>query len=487
MPIFGRSDEELQRRESALQKKYEEIRTMLQGQQLDIEKRFHELGSMDASIMARSDLEKIYQEQVRDLEERRRMLDESIASFRGAATELAGREQELLLREQKVLQRECEAQSAFAAELESQMAPLNDYKKELDGKAALIIRMQEEFNKNYMAQNEKLLADFHRMKSDLQESFEQLQRKALEEREALSARENALNEREGQLAQREADVRQGLSAERARMMIEVEAENARLAESQQRLRQQEDVLQSRGRDLAAQEAALAERLTAIQNREAAAAGDFAVRKQEMVAEAQQEIHALRTAAQEQIMEMQRQAASECERMLQVWNSTMSAERERMLQGLGGELQQQRLDNEAARMENSRLRQELQSRETELVRRENQLRIAEETLNSRELFLKEKEEIFSGRIRGIADERIAAAQAEAQAAHQSRDEVAARLASVSMELEAARLAVQVASEPAPVPLPAIAEMRMDDECGEPGEEYDFPGTGIENYADDEEEA
>jgi hypothetical protein len=31
------------------------------------------------------------------------------------------------------------------------------------------------------------------------------------------------------------------------------------------------------------------------------------------------------------------------------------------------------------------------------------------------------------------------------------------------------------------------MRMDDECGEPGEEYDFPGTGIENPADDEEEA
>ena len=224
MPIFGRSDEELQRREKTLQKKYEEIRTMLQAQQSDIEKRFHELGNIDASIMARSDLEKIYQERVEELENRRSSLEESIASFREAATALAGREQELLAREQEIIRRECAAQGAFAAELESQMAPLNDYKKELDGKAALIIRMQDEFNKNFMTQNEKLLADFQRMKSDLQSSFDLLQRKALEERERLAARENELNDREAQLAQREADVRQGLAAERARMMIEVETD-----------------------------------------------------------------------------------------------------------------------------------------------------------------------------------------------------------------------------------------------------------------------
>ena len=60
------------------------------------------------------------------------------------------------------------------------------------------------------------------------------------------------------------------------------------------------------------------------------------------------------------------------------------------------------------------------------------------LNEEDDYDAQKEQILVEKFQKIAEERIAAAQAEAQAAHASRDEVAGRLASVSMELEAQRL-------------------------------------------------
>ncbi len=434
MALFGRSDEELVQREREVDRKYADIKALLQKQQNEIAAKFQDLGTLDAAIMTRSNLETIYQQQLHALEEQKQSLATAISSYQTATQEFVDKKQELVAREQAVIAKECEAQSSFAGQLDAQMQPLHQLKAELDAKAQRITLMQDEFNKNFVAQDQKLLADFQKLQASMKESFNSLQQQALEQLEQLAKREAALNDREADLARREAEVRHGPSGERAKIFAEVNTERQRLNDLEQSLHQQDAMLQTRKIELDKQDAALADRLAAVQGRESEAAAQFAQQKQSMLAEIQQ----AREAQAASLVELQRQASAHCDQMLVDWNASLAQERAQMLAAFTAEIQPQR--DELARQKDALIRQrtELEEANAALAVREARVRQGEEANVQREEFLAEKERILVEKFQKIAEERIAAAQAETQAAHASRDEVAGRLASVSMQLEAQKV-------------------------------------------------
>ncbi|MBP5300468.1 MAG: hypothetical protein J6Y80_03585, partial [Victivallales bacterium] len=132
MALFGKSDDELARREQEVQRKYSDIKTLLQKQQNEIAAKFQDLGTLDASIMTRSSLETIYQQQLQALEEQKNSLAKAISSYQEATQEFTAKRQELAEREQAVIAKESEAQTAFASRLDEQMKPLLELKAELD-------------------------------------------------------------------------------------------------------------------------------------------------------------------------------------------------------------------------------------------------------------------------------------------------------------------------------------------------------------------
>ena len=434
MALFGRNDDELVKREKEVQRIYADIKLLLQKQQNEIATKFQDLGTLDAAIMTRSNLETIYQQQLQALEEQKKSLATAIESYQIATQEFVDRKQDLVAREQAVIAKECEAQSAFASRLDEQMQPLNQLKAELDAKAQRITLMQDEFNKNFVAQDQRLLADFQKLQAGMKESFNALQQKALEQLEQLAKREAGLNDREAELARREAEVRQGLSGERAKIFEEVNVERQRLNALEQSLRQQDAMLLTRKTELDKQDAALADRIAAVQARESEAATQFAQQKQSMLSEMQQ----AREAQAASLVELQKQASAHCDQMLLDWSASLAQERAQMLAAFTAEIQPQR--DELARLKEELVRRqaELDEASATLATREARVRQGEETNALREEFLAEKEKILAEKFQKIAEERIAAAQAEAQAAHASRDEVAGRLASVSMQLEAQKL-------------------------------------------------
>ncbi len=433
MALFGRNDDELAKREKEVQRIYADIKLLLQKQQNEIATKFQDLGTLDAAIMTRSNLETIYQQQLQALEEQKKSLATSIESYQNATQGFVAKKQELAEREQAVIAKECEAQSAFASRLDEQMQPLNQLKTELDAKAQRITLMQDEFNKNFVAQDQKLLADFQKLQTGMKDSFNVLQQKILEQQEQLALRETALNDREAELSRREAEVRQGLAGERAKIFEEVNSERARLNALEQALRQHR-VLLTRKTELDKQDAALADRIAAVQARESEAATQFAQQKQAMLAEMQQ----AREAQAASLVELQKQASAHCDQMLVDWSASLAQQRSQMLAAFTAEIQPQR--DELMRMKEELVRRqaELDEASAALSARESQVRQGEEANVQREQFLAEKERILTEKFQRIAEERIAAAQAEAQAAHASRDEVAARLASVSMQLEAQKI-------------------------------------------------
>ena len=434
MAFFGRSDEELVQREKEVQRKYAEIKSLLQKQQNEIAAKFQDLGTMDASIMTRTNLETIYQQQLQALEEQKKSLEATIASYQAATQEFVNKKQDLVTREQAVIAQESEVQSAFASRLDEQMRPLNEFKAELDAKAQRITMMQDEFNKNFVAQDQKLLADFQKLQDGMKESFQVLQQRTLGEVEALAKKETALNDREAELARREAEVRQGLSGERAKLFEEVNVERQRLTALEQSLRQQDAVLQTRKEELDKQEAALTERVAAVQARESEAAAQFAQQKLAMLAEIQQ----ARETQAASLVELQKQASANCDQMLMEWNASLARQRTEMLAAFTAEIQPQREELARLKEEFCRKEAELSEANAALAAREAKVRQGEEANTHRAEFLAEKEKLLVEKFQKIAEERIAVAQAETQAAHASRDEVAARLASVSMALEAQKV-------------------------------------------------
>ncbi len=442
MALFGPSSKELAQREREVERKYSEIKELLQNQQGVIAERFQDLGNIDAAIMTKTNLEMIYQEQVAALDAQKQSLADAIASYHAASSQFADKTQELSVREQSIIARECEASASFAAKLDEQLKPLNDFKASLEEKEQRIIMMQEEFNKNFVLQDQKLLADFQRLRASLQASFDERQQKALAEREELEKKMNALNEREGVLQRREAEVREGLAGERAQMLASMQGERERLAGAEGQLAARRDCLDAREREIERKEADLAQRLAAVQSRENEAAADFARQKQSMLAEVQ----SARDAAAAAALQMQQQASEQCDRMLLEWGAQLDGERRRMMAGLSAETQRQREENEAAAAALRQQQSELQSRQRELEKRDGALQLREASLDSREELLAGREEILNGKFQRIAEERIAAAQAEAHAAVESRNELSRKLASLMMECEAIKSMRQGAPEP-----------------------------------------
>ena len=74
MALFGRNDDELAKREKEVQRIYADIKLLLQKQQNEIATKFQDLGTLDAAIMTRSNLETIYQQQLQALEEQKKSL-----------------------------------------------------------------------------------------------------------------------------------------------------------------------------------------------------------------------------------------------------------------------------------------------------------------------------------------------------------------------------------------------------------------------------
>ena len=111
------SDKELRQREAAVEAKYTEIKTLLQSQQNELTVRFQDLGNLGASIMTRSDLENLYQEQLKNLELQKASLAQSVASYQEAAERFLEKERELSEREKQVVALECDAKASFAGAL----------------------------------------------------------------------------------------------------------------------------------------------------------------------------------------------------------------------------------------------------------------------------------------------------------------------------------------------------------------------------------
>ncbi len=434
MALFGHSDQDLLQRERELSRRHKEIKELLQRHQQEIGERFQSLGNLDAAIMTKSNLELMYKEQVEVLEAQKQQLRDTIASYQSAAQGYLDMQAALAEREQKVITQECIARSSFASQFEEQMAPLKQYQQELEGKEQRVITMLEEFNKNFAVQDQKLLSDFQRLNADLQAKFEVLQAELVAERKRLSERENGLNEREATLVKREADIQQGLSCERAQLMQEVANEREQLTRKELSLQEQREALLKRKEEMDNLEAALAERIAVVQFRESEASAQFAQQKQAMLAE----IQTIRVNSANSVIELQKEAANSCDQLLVQWQENLAAERQKMLEQLTAESQLTRQELNVEKQALAAEKQRLQEQSAAQEAREFELQKREERARQTAEFLNEKERILSDKFQRIAEERIAASQAESQAILQSRDAVAAKLASVTMELEALKL-------------------------------------------------
>ncbi|MGN0866636.1 MAG: hypothetical protein ACI4SG_03025 [Oligosphaeraceae bacterium] len=432
------SDKELRQREAQVEAKYTEIKTLLQSQQNELTVRFQDLGNLGASIMTRSDLEALYQEQLKNLALERETLGQAVASYQEAAQRFLEKEKDLTEREKRVVALECDARASFAASLEEQMQPLRNLKGELDGKAQRILAMQEEFNQNFALQDQKLLADFQRLGAALKEKFEGLQGEMLKEKEALAQREDALNKREMALSVREAEVRQGLTGERSRMLEEFGAAKARLAQQEETLKKMAEELSQRRLNLERMENDLACRMEAVQNREAVAEAGFAKEREAMLAQIQEE----RNESAKGVVELQRQANVQCAAFLQDWQSALSEARNKMLEGLTTDIQERRTALAAESQALLEQKRELMRREQEFVKKEGELEVSKASLEQKERFLQEKERIMEEHFRQIAEERIQASQAEIQALQASKAELTQKFASLQMEVARMRAASSV---------------------------------------------
>ena len=416
------SDKELREREAQVQAKYAEIKNLLQNQQNEITVKFQDLGNLGASIMTRTDLESVYQEQLKILDTQKANLAAAISTYKEAAERFTQREQELTEREKAIVAQECDAKAAFATTLDDQMQPLRQLKSELDAKGQRILAMQEEFNKNFALQDQKLLADFQRLNASLKEQFESLQNDMLQEKAKLAEREDALNKREMALSVREAEVRQGLTSERSQMLAEFNDAKARLAQQDEALKKMAEELSQKRIDLEHRESDLANRMEAVQARETIAETGFAKQKEEMLAQLQE----ARDSSAKNLVELQKQASVQCDQFLKDWQGVLSDARNRMLEGLTTDVQERRAaitaENEA-----------LQQREQEIAKKENDLQLAQATVRQKEQYLAEKERMLEEHFRKIAEERITAAQAEIQAAHQANAELSQKFAATQLEL------------------------------------------------------
>ena len=450
MGLFGPSDKELVQREQEVERKYTEIKQLLQEQQNVIAARFQDLGNLDASIMTRSNLEVMYKEQLEAFKAQKQILDETIASYNDAVKNYANKQQELAEREQQITARECQASADFAGKLEEQLAPLNGFKDELEHKEQRIILMQDEFNKNFVTQNQKLLADFQHLRTNLQSAFDEQQQKLISDREEIEKRTNALNERESALMKREADVRQGLASERAQMLAAMQGERERLAGADGQLTARREALDARERDIERKENELAERITVVQQRENEATAGFGRQKQTLLAEVQ----SARDAAAQAAAELQQQASAQCDKMLIEWQTHLNDERNKILAGLTEDIQRERENHQHEMAQFESAREAFANQKAALEKRDCELRLREETLQARTDYLENKEKILNEKFQRIAEERIAAAQAEAQAASDARNALSRRLASVMMELEALKSTQNqsVIPESAPEPQP-----------------------------------
>lgn len=423
------SDKSLREREEQVQAKYDEIKTLLQSQQNEIAARFQDLGNLGATIMTRSDLETIYQEQKRNLDIQQSALADAITAYHEAAERFTERERELDAREKEIIAKECDAKAEFAAALDEHIQPMRNLKAELDAKGQRILAMQEEFNKNFAEQDGKLLDDFKRLAASLKEKFDGLQAELIQEKEKLAEREDAINKREMALSLKEAEVRQGLTAERSQLLVEFNGAKTRLAQRDEALKKLADELGQRRLDLERSEGELAKRIEAVQAREVAAEAGFAKEKERMLAEIQES----RNDTAKGLLELQKNANLQCDTFLQEWQALLAEMRGKMLEGLTSDVQERR----AAMAEESQnllqQKKELLQREQEIAKRENDAQTALAAAQQKELFLQEKEKIMGEHFKKIAEERIAASQSEMQSLLQSRTELSQKYAALQMEL------------------------------------------------------
>ncbi|MCQ2396191.1 MAG: hypothetical protein MJ106_00650, partial [Lentisphaeria bacterium] len=369
------SDKELREREAQVQAKYNEIKAMLQSQQNEITIKFQDLGNLGTSIMMRSDLEAAYQEQLKNLETQRSSLAAAVQTYQEAASRFMEQEQDLAAREKVIVAQECDAKAAFATALDDQMAPLRQLKSELDAKGQRIISMQEEFNKNFALQDQKLLEDFRRLGASLKEKFDSLQSDMLKEKEAIAQREDGLNKREMELSLREAEVRQGLTEERSKMLLEFNEAKGRLAQQEEALKKMADELSQRRMDLERQESDLANRIEAVQIREASADAGFAKEKESMLSQLQE----TRDATAKNMVELQKAANEQCDKFLQEWQGVLAEARTKMLEGLTADVQERRASMSAESQALVQQKNELLQREQELLKRENEIQVAQTTI------------------------------------------------------------------------------------------------------------
>lgn len=423
------SDKELREREAQVQAKYNEIKAMLQSQQNEITVKFQDLGNLGTSIMMRSDLEAVYQEQLKNLEAQKASLAAAVVTYQEAANRFMEQEQDLAAREKVVIAQECDAKAAFATALDDQMAPLRQLKAELDAKGQRIISMQEEFNKNFALQDQKLLEDFRRLGGSLKEKFDALQTEMLQEKEAIAQREDELNKREMALSLREAEVRQGLTEERSKMLLEFNEAKGRLAQQEEALKKKADELVQRRMELERQESDLANRVEAVQIREASADAGFAKEKENMLSQMQE----TRNATAQNMLDLQKSANEQCDKFLQEWQVVLADMRTKMLEGLTADVQERRAAMSAESQAIQQEKSELLQRAQDLQKRENEIQVAQTAAAQKEQFLLEKERIMEEHFRKIAEERIAANQLELQAAQQSKAELNQKYAALQMEL------------------------------------------------------
>ncbi len=434
------SDKELRERELQVEQKYTEIKALLQSQQNELTARFQDLGNLGASIITQSDLEAMYQEQLKTLEQQKESLSRAVTVYQEAAQRFLDREQELSQREQSVVELECDAKASFAAALDEQMQPLRNLKSELDAKGQRILTMQEEFNQNFAVQDQKLLADFQRLSAALKEKFDGFQADLLKEKEAIATREDGLNKREMALSVREAEVRQGLTEERSGMLEEFNAAKSRLAQQEEGLKKLSEELSQKRISLERQEKDLASRLEAVQNREAIAEAGFAKEREAMLGQIQES----REEATKAIVEMQRQANLQCDKFLQEWQSVLGEGRSKMLEGLTADVQEKRNALAEDYKALSEQKQALSRREQELLKKEGDLQVAQASLEQKERFLQEKEHIMEEHFRKIAEERIQATHRELEAVQQSKAELSQKYAALQMEMAKYRAAGSAAA-------------------------------------------
>jgi hypothetical protein len=444
MAIFGISEEDIKKREAEVRRKHNQTKEMLESQIKKIEQKFQELGFVASGILNKNSLEKIYKEQLEQLEIQKNKLAAEIKKFRDEYSVLENKNYELIIKERELDARSAQAEEGFAAKLEIHLAPIKSLQREIEKKEARLVDIQNEEIKKFAARETKLIADFKKLNEKLQAKFNEEQQQILTEREKLAEKENTLNGREKELTKREDDVRQGLSEERTELFENLEIEKHRIREAEASITTREQDLNEQVAAFENKKQEMAEREEKIYLREVHADQDFADKKQQML----QELEGLRDKCLEDIVEAENRASERRKKMLDETRILIQNEREARMQGIKEEIERMRSENDAAiekaqkEIEDTKKKlksksEKLDNKQKSLDERATQIAIKEQKLNTQKSFVQEKEKIVDEKFRKIAEEKIKAAIAENQAIHEARNQIEEQLLTTRLKLEEQR--------------------------------------------------